>query len=311
MVEEARQIVAQVVAAASAPPPPTLNKIQTFSNPNAIPKFPTATNLSSLLKKPMSNSAPSTIDIASTNANSSFPAKISLQSFASLKLYDRLRNSDGSSSNNKCKTTKTSRESSEALTLERNRMPTVRSVTWNPSVKDPTEKNCKGGSNKRRKVMELKPQLLSSKSFGKPHASLFESNRNATFAEFGRAEQTCASYLVTSTPTTIGGHSQSNSLFRVATTTNTSTDFVQRNYSSTSFSDRHLSKRNDLLASFTAASQQQQSTNQILSASYSNNCMDFSDLRGFIGDALGAPSFEKPKQQSPSSQTNNTTEGKP
>ncbi len=107
-----------------------------------------------------------------------------------MKLYDRLRNSDGSS-NNKCKTTKTSRESCEALTLEKNGMPTVRSVTWNPSVKDPTEQNSKGGSNKRRKVMELQPQLLSSKSFGKPHASLFESNRNATFAEFGRVEQTC------------------------------------------------------------------------------------------------------------------------
>jgi hypothetical protein len=56
--------------------------------------------------------------------------------------------------------------------------------------------------------MELQPQLLSSKSFGKPHASLFESNRNATFAEFGRVEQTCASYLVTSKPTTVAGHSQ-------------------------------------------------------------------------------------------------------
>lgn len=310
MVEEARQIVGQVVAAATAPPPPTPNKIQTYSNPNASPKFPTSTNLSSLLKKPLSNSAPSTIHTVSTNANSSFPAKISLQSFASLKLYDRLRNSDGSS-NNKFKTTKTSRESCEALTLEKNRMPTVRSVTWNPSVKDSTEQNSKGGSNKRRKFMELQPQLLSSKSFGKPHASLFESNRNATFAEFGRAEQTCASYLVTSKPTTVAGHSQSNSLFRVATTTSTSTDLMQRNYSSTSCSDRHLTKRNDLLASFTAASQQQQSINQTLSASYSNNCMDFSDLRGFIGDALGAPSFEKPKQQSPSPQTNNTSAGKP
>lgn len=313
MVEEARKIVAEVVEAASAPPPPTPNKIQTFSNPNAFSKFPTSIHLSSLLKNPPSSSPPpSTIDTAPTNANSSFPAKISLQSFASLKLFDKLRSSDGSSSsnNNKYKISKTTRASfSEALTLEKNRMPTDRSVTWNPSVKDPSEDH-RGVSNKRRKIIELQPQLLSSKSFGKPHASLFESNRNATFAEFGRAEQTCATYLACQ-PTT-SGHSQSNSLFRVSTTTNISTDVMQRKYSSTSFSDRHVSKKNDLLASFTAASRkQQQPTNQVTPASYPDNCMDFSDLRGFLGDALGAPSFELPKQQSPSSQTTKTSDGKP
>ncbi|MFN9979916.1 MAG: hypothetical protein ACK53Y_08390, partial [bacterium] len=63
--------------AASAPPPATPNYIQPYSNTNASPKFPTSTNLSSLLKKPLSNSAPSTIHSGSTNANSSFPAKIS------------------------------------------------------------------------------------------------------------------------------------------------------------------------------------------------------------------------------------------
>jgi hypothetical protein len=305
MVEEARQIVAQVVAAASAPPPPSPNNVQVFSNPSAISTFSTSTNLSSLLRKPLSNSAPATIDTVTTNTNNSMPAKISLQSFASMKLIDKLRNSNGSSSKYTNNNKRNQRASSEALTLEKNPMTTVRSVTWNPSVKD-TPDNNKVNTNKRRKILELQPQLLSSKSFGKPHASLFESNRNATFAEFGRAEQTCATYLA-SQPATVS-HSQSNRLFHISTTT-TSTSTMQRNFSSTSFSGPQV-KKNDLLASFAAASQPKPS-HQLPTSSLSNSCMDLSDLRGFLGDALGAPSFVQSKQQSPSSPTTTTTEGQP
>merc|ERR1712232_1268619 len=44
----------------------------------------------------------------------------------------------------------------------------------------------RGNNNIKRRKFSEPATLKSSRSFGKPDASFFETNRNATFAEFGR-----------------------------------------------------------------------------------------------------------------------------
>eukprot|EP00594_Rhizosolenia_setigera_P020024 CAMPEP_0178980364 /NCGR_PEP_ID=MMETSP0789-20121207/26450_1 /TAXON_ID=3005 /ORGANISM="Rhizosolenia setigera, Strain CCMP 1694" /LENGTH=717 /DNA_ID=CAMNT_0020670759 /DNA_START=49 /DNA_END=2203 /DNA_ORIENTATION=+ len=76
--------------------------------------------------------------------------------------------------------------------------PKARSVTWNHGVIEYSD------SNKRQKVTGSVQTLKSSKSFGKPDAGLFESQRNATFAEFGR------SHANPNVPTFVNGRLQVN-----------------------------------------------------------------------------------------------------
>ena len=54
-----------------------------------------------------------------------------------------------------------------------------RSVTWNQPIED--------HDSSKRQTGVIKPSMMrSTKSFGKPDASLFESSKNATFGDFGR-----------------------------------------------------------------------------------------------------------------------------
>ena len=59
-----------------------------------------------------------------------------------------------------------------------------RSVTWNHPI---DTKKTYENPMKKLKNYASGPALKSSKSFGKPDSSLFQSQKNATFAEFGRA----------------------------------------------------------------------------------------------------------------------------
>ena len=66
------------------------------------------------------------------------------------------------------------------------KMSTSRSVQWNNTFTEKTIYNASPG-NKRMRTPTFTGQSMkrSSKSFGKPNAEIFESSRNATFAEFG------------------------------------------------------------------------------------------------------------------------------
>ena len=61
-----------------------------------------------------------------------------------------------------------------------------RSVTWNSPVEEPKSDSSNLPVAKRRKLMPQEPSMTrSNKSFGRPELGVFESVRNATFAEFG------------------------------------------------------------------------------------------------------------------------------
>lgn len=66
------------------------------------------------------------------------------------------------------------------------KMATSRSVQWNNTFTEKTIYNTNPG-NKRMRTPTFTGQTMtrSTKSFGKPDAEIFESSRNATFAEFG------------------------------------------------------------------------------------------------------------------------------
>lgn len=66
------------------------------------------------------------------------------------------------------------------------KMATSRSVQWNNTFTEKTIYNSSPG-NKRMRTPTFTGQTMkrSTKSFGKPNAEIFESSRNATFAEFG------------------------------------------------------------------------------------------------------------------------------
>lgn len=66
------------------------------------------------------------------------------------------------------------------------KMTTSRSVQWNNTFTEKTIYNASPG-NKRMRTPTFTGQTMkrSTKSFGKPNAEIFESSRNATFAEFG------------------------------------------------------------------------------------------------------------------------------
>jgi hypothetical protein len=59
-----------------------------------------------------------------------------------------------------------------------------RSVTWNQPIEESSLHSSK------RPKLSAKPSIIkSTKSFGKPDASIFESSRNATFGDFGRVHK--------------------------------------------------------------------------------------------------------------------------
>jgi len=80
---------------------------------------------------------------------------------------------------------RTKRNSFEKTEPDGHNLVKKRSVTWNHPIEN---KQTFENPNKKAKLFVSGPELKSSKSFGKPDASLFQSNKNATFAEFGRYE---------------------------------------------------------------------------------------------------------------------------
>ena len=233
----------------------------------------------------------------SANFSSTQPAKISppgspLQSFASMKLEGMIR--DGGNNSKR-------RASKDALTLV-NRSKN-RSVTWNQSVKEPSG-DAELTLGKRRKTTtpgSTQPKLLSSKSFGKPDASVFECTRNATFAEFGRAGQTSA---LLACP-----RQNQNSMFGKnfnETTTSLPHSFTYggalSNCSGSSGNSRPLSINalmNSSVPTATTAGRTKNSLLESFAAASSDGGRNLGDLRGFIGSALGAPSLSTSKSSSP------------
>ena len=174
-------------------------------------------------------------------------------------------------------------------------------------MKAPSEAHEALSLSKRRKISTVEqPKLLSSKSFGKPDASLFESNRNATFAEFGHVDKSVhlSSYnnkslkpsvgLTDRAPTSaaaarIGGMNQSVTLgcLRPSSLSSSAGNSAGGGSMNANASFPMASGRpNPLLASF-ASSQRGKSVG-----------MDLNDLRGFIG-GLGPPAHGAPTKSSP------------
>ena len=291
MVEQAQQIIVQAVATAATLPggggfnlPSQIQQDFGLSgyNNNSVSSMPPpapvdVSNYGSVFSRSLLRLSPQ-----DNNMETHQPAKISpppspLQSFASMKLVGMMKDGDTSK-----------RGSPEALSLSRRKN---RSVTWNQSVKAPSDAH-EALSLKRRKISQVEqPKLLSSKSFGKPDASLFESKRNSTFAEFGQMDKNV--YLSTynnnrmkqpagvndRTPPAaasgrVGGLNQSvtfSCLRPSSITSPTGNSFGGGNMNANASFPMASGRPNPLLASF-ATSQRGLTVGG-----------DLSDLRGFIG----------------------------
>lgn len=155
MVEQARLAVFKAVAVATS-----FNAISQ-SPASTIPQFHTALNLSKSSPKNLG----AKVTIATPPSNK--PVKSTSTAPAS-----KIPASSTTAAMNRA----------PSLTISKTRK--NRSVTWDNQL-DHRNSNSIGHNVKRRKFSEP-ATLKSSRSFGKPDASFFETNRNATFAEFGR-----------------------------------------------------------------------------------------------------------------------------
>ena len=162
MVEQARLAVFKAVAVATSFDAISQSPMST------IPQFHTALNLS---KSSPKNLRAKVVIAPPTNANNAPPTL-------------------SSTTNETLTHSKTPSSSSNTTTINRTPSLTIsktrknRSVTWDHQLGHGNNNNM-GHNIKRRKFSEP-ATLKSSRSFGKPDASFFEANRNATFAEFGR-----------------------------------------------------------------------------------------------------------------------------
>lgn len=147
MVEQARLAVFKAVAIA------TSFNVCSASPVSTLSQFHTALNLSkSTQKHPINTAASSTQSSSSNDHSQSKHSKIPSAVTAPNLNIDKIRKN--------------------------------RSVTWDHQI---DRRNTDNGSNAKRSKSSQSAVLKSSRSFGKPDSSTFETNRNATFGEFGRS----------------------------------------------------------------------------------------------------------------------------
>ena len=149
MIGQARLVIFKAISSAGLP----LSNMSVLKPNNAasvFPKFNISLNLTS----------PTSGNIDKTN-------------------YSKMQRNTTSIQNMK---TTTSNQQSQGLRRK------TRSVTWNHPVETQRKDVLSDvDRRKRQKLSVSEVTLKSSKSYGKPDASFFESTRNATFAEFGRS----------------------------------------------------------------------------------------------------------------------------
>mmetsp|Transcript_25564 Transcript_25564/g.38023 ORF Transcript_25564/g.38023 Transcript_25564/m.38023 type:complete len:821 (-) Transcript_25564:618-3080(-) len=171
MVEQARLVVFKAVAKATALPNSSLGLGSQFESSSMLSSTQMAANRSR----------------ASIATLAQFNSTLSLSNSDSNK--QRL---DKASQPNQQKSPPVIRSSSylanhSSTLLSRTRK--NRSVTWKSAHEEPRVDSANYPTAKRRRLEVPVPTLKTTRSFGKPDAGLFESQKNATFAEFGRSHQ--------------------------------------------------------------------------------------------------------------------------
>ena len=171
MVEQARLAVFKAVAGATS-----FNEISSQSPVSTIPQFHAALNLS---KSSPKNLGTKVTIAAQTNITPRPPPLPSTRTNEALTNPSQIPSSSSSSTTNTNTNTATINRA-PSLTISKTRK--NRSVTWDHQL----DHGNRGNNNIKRRKFSEPATLKSSRSFGKPDASFFETNRNATFAEFGR-----------------------------------------------------------------------------------------------------------------------------